>query len=298
MDQKILDAINTKLKSDFKLIKQFYSGIANLNYLLQNSKNEKIVARILKEQKPENIAFEALVQSKLNKARIGSPLLLKDDNKPILLKVDTNKITFSNYIEADPNPKTFPNSLLEDLGELIARFQLANSTIPTKEVPENYLSAGYQDNLKFRDKDKKTAKEIRVHIDKLYTEISKLNLPQSIIHGDLNEGNILIKDKKIIAILDLETVEYKQRILDLGIVIYYRQPESGLTYPEVSRLIISGFEKREKLTREEKSSIPLAVRYTAACFSLWSLANEETNDKYDFLESFQELQKRIEEGFK
>lgn len=84
MDDNTLQAINTKLKSDFKLIKQFESGIANLNYLLENSSGKKIVARILKEQKLENLQFEHLVQTKLKSAGIGSPQIFLDPANVVL----------------------------------------------------------------------------------------------------------------------------------------------------------------------------------------------------------------------
>ncbi len=298
MDSKIISAINSKLNSDFRIVKQFDSGIANLNYLLQNSMGKKVVARVLKEQKPENLDFELLVQTKLNSSSLKSPLLFTEPNgKPILIKIRDQNISISSYIEADPHPKHFPNSLLVDLGEVIAKFQLATSHISVSRVPENYLSKSYQDKLKFRPEDQKTAQEIKQFINNLYSRIDKLKLPKSNIHGDLNEGNILIKNSKIIAVLDFETVEYKERILDLGIAFYYRQQGSGLSYLEVAKLITSGFERISTLSLSEKQAIPLATQYAAACFSLWSLANEPADPDYNFLEGFHSLQKRIEEGF-
>lgn len=298
MDQEILQAINAKLNSDYKLVKQFGSGIANLNYLLENSSGTRIVARILKEQKTENLEFESRIQAKLKESGIGSPQLLKNpDGSVLLLSLKEINITFTNYVESDPHPKIFPVELLPDLGRTLARLQQALQDLPEDEVPENYLSKSYQNKLKFRKKDQQIAKEIKNYIGNLYKKISKLNLPKTTIHGDLNEGNILIKNNQIIAILDFETVEYKERILDLGILVYYRQPDSNLSYPEVATRIISGFEEVAKLRSREKEAMPLATQYTAACFSLWSLANEESDPNYDFLKGFHDLQQKIEDEF-
>jgi Ser/Thr protein kinase RdoA (MazF antagonist) len=297
MNDQTLQAINTKLNSDFKLIKQFVSGIANLNYLLENSDGTKIVARIIKEQKPENLHFEYLVQTELKIAGIGSPQIFLEKGKPLVLKVGNQKITFSNFIQSDPHPEQFSKQLLKNLGEILAKFQKALKDIPPDQVPENYLSESYQNKLKFSKQKEEVALEIKTYIKNLYQRITKLNLPKAIIHGDLNNGNILTKGDQIIAILDLETVEYKERILDPAILIYYRQPDSNLSYPKVSELILAGFEKVTKLNPAEKEALPLAIQYTGACFSLWSLANEEVQDRKEFLKSFYALQNRIETGF-
>ncbi len=311
MEEDALKRINSKLKSDFKLVKQFDSGIANLNYLLRSSSGVEIVARILRDQKPENINLEFKLQKALIANGINTPLFLELRGAPILIESGTDFITLTKYIESDSiRHKDLKRSreFLKEIGLTLAKVQSALKDFPYKSVPPNYLHPEYQQKYNFSKEETPTSEAIKNVIDRLYILFEDLKLPKTLIHGDLNDGNYLTQGNKITAVLDLETSEHNFRILDISAAIYYTHPSSGLSYSEVSKLIIEGFESLLKLSEEEIQTIPKAVQYNAACFSLWSLANEKgqvslegpgKNDaqEYDFLKGFQDLQERIRKGF-
>lgn len=70
----------------------------------------------------------------------------------------------------------------------------------------------------------------------------------------MNKGNYLVKKSKIVAILDLETVEVNYRILDLAAVIHHRVVAEDCVNKKTVNLLLSGFEEVEKLTDLEKET--------------------------------------------
>jgi Ser/Thr protein kinase RdoA (MazF antagonist) len=297
MDDSTLREINKTFQSDYTLTEEISEGIANINFLLINTKGDKLIARILREQKPGLVPLEAELQDQLAISGLGTPRLLKKkDGSPILLQAGKHTLTFTKFIESEPFDQA-SDELIKNMGRSLAEFQLALKDFDKSKIPPNYLSKAYQDKLHFKDEDIEIAETIKIILAELYSQLNSLNLPKSIIHGDLNEGNFLQNKGSIIAILDLETTEYTYRVLDLCIIVYYRSADQGRTYQEVSKLITEGFEEISPLTQAEKDAMPLATAYSATCFSLWSLANDP-GDKSDFLESFNRLQNRIKAGFK
>lgn len=295
MDSAILDTINNKLRSDFRLTKYFTSGVANENYLLKNNSGKRIVARVLKEQPIENVNLEFKIQKELLKHGVCTSLLLEEGGQPIVLKVGTQNITLTDFIKSGAPPKIDDKFLIQ-IGKKLAEFQLGLKDFNIDKIPPNHLSAEYQTKLRFSQQAKQTSSEIKSTLCCLYKKLVKLDLPKTLIHGDFNEDNYLTEKQEITAVLDLETVSYTYRILDLAIAIYYRAPEKNSKYEHIAKKIIEGYSSLIKLSKIELKNIPLATSYAAACFSLWSLSSEDYSE--DFAEGFQKLMTKIARGFK
>ncbi|MDQ5913479.1 MAG: hypothetical protein QG623_97 [Patescibacteria group bacterium] len=292
MNQEVLKSINARLKSDFRLVKQFGNGNSNKNYLLENSTNEKIVVKQLDNQPVDFVPIEISIQEHLNKRGITTPRIktFNSDNE-FILKIGNKDFTYTDYIESDGSlPTPF------ELGVNIAKFHITMKDFEY-ELPPNWLHPKYWSNLKFKHYDIKTSELIKDDLNTLRNQLTKLNLPKTTIHGDLNLGNVLTLNNKIVATLDLESTEKNFRILDIGMTIFQVKPNyNNLSYSELANNIILGYESLLLLKQTEKEQTFAATLYSASASGIWNLSFEA--DSSNFLQSYIALLERIKDGFK
>jgi Ser/Thr protein kinase RdoA (MazF antagonist) len=290
MDKSTLAAINTKLNSDFKLVKQFGDGNSNKNFLLTDSKNKDIVVKQLENQPVEFVPVEVLIQKHLNKKGLSTPQIKNfDDENTQILKLGSKNLTHTDFIQSDESlPAPY------ELGVNIAKFQIAMKEFKHK-LPPNWLHPIYWGNLKFETNDIELSEQIQKDLKEYRDTLTKLNLPKTIIHGDLNLGNVLTLNSKIIATLDLESTENNFRILDIGMTIFQVKPNYKISYYDLANEVIRGYESLISLTEQEKNQVLTATLYSASASGLWNLSFEGASK--DFLESYTALINRIKDGF-
>lgn len=291
MDKKTLAKVNKVLGSDFRLVNKFSGGNANSNYLIENSSGEKLVARILMNHRPEDVPVEYRIQKHLTRKGVPTSVLIPLPNGELIIKAKKVCLTLVKFIESD---KSAPDPVL--IGEMIALYQKALEDFSTEDLRPNWMSEGYHNKLKFKKKDKATALLIQKRLHELYSLMSNQKLEKAVVHGDLNIGNMLRKDHRIIAVIDLESTEKNFRVLDIGMSIFQISPHYKFEYKRLRNEIVEGYAKITKLTRQEVDQIENATLYAAACSSLWNLSFEGGGE--EFFKSYEVLQQKIEEGFK
>lgn len=291
MNKGTLSKINKALDSDFRLDHKFEGGNANTNYLITNSSGEKLVARVLKNQKPEYISAEYTVQKYLTRRGVPTSVIRPLPNGDLIFKTRNISVTFTKFIDSN---KSKPDPV--SVGEILALYQKALKDFDRNILRPNWLSKDYHLNLRFKRRDKEITKTILNKLDTLYTEMSSIKPKKAIIHGDLNIGNMLRKEHKIVAVIDLESTEYNFRILDIGMSIFQISPHYSFEYNRLKDEILEGYTKITKLSKAEVDQIKNATLYSAACSSLWNLSFE--GGSKDFLKKFLDLQKKISRNFK
>ena len=79
-------------------------------------------------------------------------------------------------------------------------------------------------------------------------------LPTQLIHGDLHQDNILVKDNKVTGCLDFEFAMYDYRAMEIAICLSkYAGEEKALEYFEE---FISGYAETGVLTAAEAEAVP------------------------------------------
>lgn len=84
-------------------------------------------------------------------------------------------------------------------------------------------------------------------------------LEQTIIHGDLNEHNIIVSPdgKDVVAVIDFGDVHRTCRVFELAIVLCYMILQT--TDVGMGRYVVEGYEKIKKLTDVEKKILKMSV---------------------------------------
>jgi Ser/Thr protein kinase RdoA (MazF antagonist) len=104
-------------------------------------------------------------------------------------------------------------------------------------------------------------------------------LPQQVIHGDFHPGNILVRDGKVVGILDFGDVLYTARVADLAIALSYLPQELHDSF-------IAGFESVVPLTADERAVLGPCIRArTAQRILLGAHAGHDVGGLADRLEA-------------
>ena len=195
------------------------------------------------------------------KSKIITTFATADRVKPVMLK---------DYIEGQVIEE-LDETMLSQVGRQAARL----NQIP----PPDYLSTNHPYGRQFFSRvmglniDAKYECWMAKEIDYLEQNIAK-NLPRGLIHGDLFYDNLLFNPLSSMpggfkAIIDFEEACHYYLIFELGMGILGTCVNDITVDLDKARALVSGYEEVRPLTKIEKESLQLFVRYAAVATSYW-----------------------------
>jgi ethanolamine-phosphate phospho-lyase len=102
-------------------------------------------------------------------------------------------------------------------------------------------------------------------------------LRKSVIHGDLNEANIIINNNHINGFIDFGDISYAPAVSELAVLLTYIM----MMFPEdcfdKAKIIIKNFHQKFPLTKEELEILPLLI-VTRLCVSVCKSAEAKANN--------------------
>ncbi|OGR22261.1 MAG: hypothetical protein A2277_20100 [Desulfobacterales bacterium RIFOXYA12_FULL_46_15] len=242
----------------------------NENFLIRTKNNTSFVLKLACDQtipgipEIEHLAVECLFKAGLGislprviPARSGSmeACLLTEDHKQIRGRL-------LEFVKGKAWRQSPPASIeqLETLGRLIARMDMAMSGIvhagSRRTHPWDLTQAArHRPEISFiQDLEKRRILEWAFH---LYTAIALPlldRLPRSLIHGDLNDDNILVDNSRVCGILDFGDCLENPVVCDLAIALAYHtlDEEDPL---EAAAIIIGAFHQVRPLSADEMNVI-------------------------------------------
>ncbi len=193
-------------------------------------------------------------------------------------------IRIINFIEGTTLTKhDVHNGLLIDIAEAAATMLAHISTI------ESYIIKGRQHRWNLRDAllNKLNIQYITNAADRKIVQhyfscfeqelLPRLHvLRQGVIHGDLNEANIIIHNNKLHGFIDFGDMSYAPLVCELAILLTYIMmmfPEDGM---QKAAIVIKHFHKIFPLTKEEVELLPLCIA-TRLCVSVCNSAAAKAN---------------------
>jgi ethanolamine-phosphate phospho-lyase len=194
-------------------------------------------------------------------------------------------VRISNYIEGFPLSKELASDQL--LGEIAAA--TAEMLVHLQSIDSDKIKATQHDwNLRdaLRNKPKvdfiinpTDRKVVKHYLAMFENDVvpSFASLRHSIIHGDLNEANIIISDQKLEGIIDFGDVSYAPTICELAILLAYVM----MIFPddcfEKAQIIIENFHKLLPITEPELELLPLLIA-TRLCVSVCNSAEAKSKN--------------------
>ena len=246
---------------EFSILK---GGSENTNYYIQTGSGI-FTLTVCEDKSFEDFSKLAKLLSFLEKHSFYSSQLvitLKGENlvihndKPVMLK----KYLAGEIIE------NFSEQLLVQLGARIS--ELHHLPAPD-DVPKSFrygLESFYQ--LTEEIIDHPFVKWLSLKSRYLQENIPH-DLPKALIHGDLFCDNILVKENRLIAIMDFEEASFYYRMFDIGMAIVGTCiKDHGICFKKAKNLVSSYCNKQLLLTME-KERLQLFAIYGATATAFW-----------------------------
>jgi ethanolamine-phosphate phospho-lyase len=256
---------------------------SNIKYALKDALGNSFILKIFPDIDELSLAKE---ESKIL-GQIGENLSFK---VPLNFETPTGNLFFMhekgeakllNYIEGDfiasvPHTK----ELLFSFGEKIAELNLALQKIESPLLASRRLFWDIQyapmsfHKLKYIKKPERK-KLVQYYFDRFqyYVLPQQHELRHAIIHGDLNDYNILVKNGKIEGFLDFGDASYTPMVNDIAIAMTYLMLGKEAPFEAIIPLL-KGYHSINPLTQNEVELLPELIT-TRLCISLCNSAEKK-----------------------
>ena len=94
-------------------------------------------------------------------------------------------------------------------------------------------------------------------------------LPQSLIHGDLFDDNIIYHNGDFEAIIDFADASHYHRVYDLGCILFGACMVDGRLNVARAADVLGGYQSRLRLEPEECEAVQFFAVYAGAAISAW-----------------------------
>ena len=113
-----------------------------------------------------------------------------------------------------------------------------------------------------------------------WSRIDWARLPASVIHADANDYNVLVRDGRVVSILDFGDVVYSATVCDLAVALAYAM--LGKADPlAAAEQVTAGYEELRPLSSGERAALyPLAAARLAmsVCYCAWQTRQAPENE--------------------
>ncbi len=153
----------------------------------------------------------------------------------------------------------------------------------------DWLKKNYSEMKKIKPRTKldKLMRENLEFFSSMLDKISKIKFNKNIIptHSDFHIGNMLFKKDKLVGLLDFDNLETTPLIKDVAYTIQNTCFKNNKLNKNTMRFFLRGYEKINKLTKEEKEMIIPAIIREKCIFFWWDYKEMKKRKdlKYKFM---------------
>ncbi|MGP2440188.1 phosphotransferase enzyme family protein [Streptomyces sp. JW3] len=153
-----------------------------------------------------------------------------------------------------------------EAGEFLAHIHdLAPQADGLDDVPvgSRRLSSGHVAQIS-QFGDRKFAQWLMSRLDRVRAAEADILRAPCLIHGDLFDDNVIVRDDGGLSVLDWETISIDDPLLDLGMAaVGLAQDEAGLLATDRLHTLLDGYEKRRPFTATDRALLPLEIEHAA-----------------------------------
>lgn len=245
-------------------------GISNSNYKISTS-DRNFLLKVSNDKDQTQLLSEQKILHYLHEKNFPFSIVpLQTTSRELLYRIGTYFGVLYPFVEGIPPG---PNDVTcFEIGQALAKMH----SIPTDSGLRNYSQVGH-DLKKIYSFSKSNEcppdfkESFNRHLWPKFAQLKKLEIHQSIIHGDLYYDNTLFHNNHLEAILDFEQAGIGARTLDLGISIGGTCLEKGrIIYPLI-RSYLKGYQSVISLAPEELTLLPECIMTGLLSISLWRI---------------------------
>ena len=267
----IINEIKKNYDIDIQKISLLDGGWINKKYIVVDKNNNKYVFKELSLTKFPNYYLNVLkgtvdVQNTLYESNIKVPKVIINNKSKYISKVFDNKYFFmQEYVEGDSNKEIqLSKSEIEDIGRNLAMMHKVLKRQDIKIFKSKFLKYKTINALLNEYKSRKnqiTIKSSKDFIEELgyhkriIEDIKKSKFLEQrelqLIHGDFTPDNIVLKNKKVICIIDFELVRINSTLQDIGRIILSTCFINNSFEVEKLKSFINGYSKELPIKKED-----------------------------------------------
>lgn len=283
-EQDFSEIISLYNLGEYIRFQTFANGAGQTTALLFTT-NGKCVLKYYENRPEKHVLFEVKLFDYLLSQKYPIPKIIKNSAGESVSHYKNKPLVILEYIEGEhcknPNEIFDPQELSEVI-KVVA--QLHNLT-------EKYNPDYFQDREEFNpDYCMREYKKLSRNTDKddrenwLKNELEKLefpkSLPRGLCHSDLNYGNFLFKNGKVIAVLDFDMSFQTCLIYDVASLIYWwaGSPVKDFNISN-AEYIVREYSKHRVLSETEKRHIFDALKLIVLLGISWSDDSDFENEK-------------------
>ncbi|MFD5491791.1 phosphotransferase [Streptomyces sp. GDS52] len=239
-------------------------GAANSSFRLASDQGEYVLTSL---DNHDEASASTLARHTRALHRLGVPTseVVPAADGSLIAPIGDRLLMVKKWIEGTVQ-QPLPHTLLTEVGELLARIHiLAPEAEGLDGVPvgSRRLSSEHLAEIPAFD-DREFARWLTSRLDRVRAaEADNLRAP-CLIHGDLFDDNIIVRDDGGLSVLDWETVSLDDPLLDLGMAaVGLAQDEAGLLATDRLHTLLDGYEKRRPFTATDRALLPLEIEHAA-----------------------------------
>lgn len=255
-------------------------GNENENYLVKTAEQSFVVKR-LRAHSAENTEAEGVYRARL--AEMGLPVspYIQLGVGSYVRTIDQDSFVATPYVAgrmAMTNLK-----VVAEAGAFLAKVHaLPAAGLPKRQswYRKNYIA----DSLPMIDDTYADAKVGMTAQAAEYPDFWNSELPKGMIHGDLQEDNIIVDDQdSIVSLIDWEEAAIEPLLLDVAHSAQQLSFQKGVCNAELFNAFMAAYQTVRPLTDHEKRLFKPALRYTMLVLSVWAHIKKSRGEVDDVL---------------
>jgi len=282
----------------------------NENYLIKKTDGTRFVLKLADDETTdgmieiEHLAVERLIDANL-KIHLPQVILTQTGSvQACLITKDRTKTRgrLLEFVHGKAWCDSLPagNEQLEDLGKVIAQMDTAMSFIVHPDSKRTHhwdLARADQHRSKISLIDRPGRRQILEWVFHLYAAIAKpllASLPKSLIHGDINDDNVLVSNGRVAGILDFGDCLENPTVCDLAIALSYHTLDEDNPL-EAGAAIIGAYQKIRPLSMDEMTVIfPLMCARLAVSVIISAQRRKINPDRHSWFVSEERAWNKLE----
>jgi homoserine kinase type II len=246
---------------EYKSHKHVDWALGNTVYFLWTTRG-KFVLKVFENASKGFIEFQLKIMQLMEKEKLPSPKVMLAKNNPLLI-FKNKRIVIQKFVEGKA-AKMFTKKLIKDIAKKHGR--LNRALMKNIRLQGKYTwKKDYQFKPLMFDVIRYEKFEILEENKKLRRELKQINrqkLRKSVVHGDFNRGNLLIKNQKLNAIIDWDDAHEDFVVQEVSnfITMSFINKEGKVDYKK-AKLYMKDFEKHFKLNAHERKAIYFFIKH-------------------------------------
>lgn len=258
----------------YKSHRHLWVALQNTVYLLKTTKG-KFVLKIFESANKLFHRYEVKVMEFAQKNKVSTPKIIKT-NVGESIFVYKNKDAIIQEFAEGRHPKHFDNNLIRDCANKIG---LLNKKLLRLKVLENKdWKIGHEFYPPKERLEKVGNFDSKKELERYLNNIKKINkseLRKSIIHSDLCDPNMLVKNNKLTAILDWDDTHKDVLVYELAVFIGQCLIKQNNVNKEKVVLFLREYQKHIKLNNEEKKALYYFIKHRYLGALAWCMTQRK-----------------------